>query len=87
MDSDSRILNAIGVVFDKIGLAPVALTDSTRIFREGVASMGELDSLLAIQVAVELEDILGRAFVPAGFTGATTIGDLRLEIQRQLDND
>jgi acyl carrier protein len=87
MEHDNKVHIAITKLFDNVGLTPKGFKDEDLLFPDGVASMGEIDSLMAIQVAVELEEILGVDLVPGGFQGLKTIGELRLEIQRQLDGD
>jgi hypothetical protein len=87
MEHDNRIMSAIVRLFDNVGLTPGGFNDDDLLFSEGVASMGEIDSLMAIQVAVELEEILGVDLVPGGFQGVKTIGELRFEMKRQLDGD
>lgn len=84
MYTEQEIENAIENALDKIGITPIGHTDDSLLFPDGVASMGELDSLMAIQLAVELEGIMGCDLLPAGFQGSTTIGDVRKEIHRQV---
>jgi acyl carrier protein len=74
---------ALAYIFDNLGLGVDPFTDSALILDEGVTAGGQIDSLMALQIAVELEDIYGVDILPEPFHGMSTVGQVRLEIVRQ----